>query len=163
MVLLGALAQASKTVMIATPYFLPDSSLISALNTAALRGIAVDILLPEKNNLRLVQWASFAHYWQLLERGCRIWHSPPPFDHSKVVLVDDAWTLVGSTNWDPRSLRLNFELNFECYDRELNARMRSWFQRRLEVSTAVTTADIEGSSLPQRLRDGAARLFSPYL
>jgi cardiolipin synthase len=163
MVLLGALAQASKTVMIATPYFLPDSSLISALNTAALRGIAVDILLPEKNNLRLVQWASFAHYWQLLERGCRIWHSPPPFDHSKVVLVDDAWTLVGSTNWDPRSLRLNFELNFECYERELNARMRGWFQRRLEVSTAVTKADIEGSSLPQRLRDGAARLFSPYL
>ncbi|HUD96009.1 MAG TPA: phospholipase D-like domain-containing protein, partial [Woeseiaceae bacterium] len=75
----------------------------------------------------------------------------------------DAWTLVGSTNWDPRSLRLNFELNLECYDRELNARMRSWFQRRLEVSTAVTTADIERSSLPQRLRDGAARLLSPYL
>ncbi len=163
MILLGALTQAKKSVRIATPYFLPDSALISALNTTALRGIDVDILLPEKNNLRLVQWASFPLYWQLLERGCRIWHSPPPFDHSKVVLVDDAWTLVGSTNWDPRSLRLNFELNLECYDKMLNAQMQQWFERRREVATAITSTDIMRRSLPLRLRDGAARLLSPYL
>ena len=163
MILLGALAQAAKSVRIATPYFLPDSSLISALNTAALRGIDVDILLPETNNLRLVQWASFPLYSQLLERGCRIWHSPPPFDHSKVVLVDDVWTLVGSTNWDPRSLRLNFELNLECYDKVLNAQMQQWFERRREVATAITRSEIRNRSLPLRLRDGAARLLSPYL
>ncbi len=163
MILLGALAQAAKSVRIATPYFLPDSSMISALNTTALRGIDVDILLPEKNNLRLVQWASFPLYSQLLERGCRIWHSPPPFDHSKVVLVDDAWSLVGSTNWDPRSLRLNFELNLECYDKALNAKMQKWFERRREVATAITRAEIKSRSLPLRLRDGAARLLSPYL
>lgn len=163
MVMLGALAQATGTVRIVTPYFLPDAALISALNTAALRGVRVDILLPEKNNLRMVQWASFAHYWQMLERGCRIWHSPPPFDHSKLMLVDDAWALVGSTNWDPRSLRLNFELNMECYDADLNARLAAWFDRRREVSCEVTVSDVENRGLARRLRDGAARLLSPYL
>jgi cardiolipin synthase A/B len=137
--------------------------MISALNTTALRGIDVDILLPENNNLRLVQWASFPLYSQLLERGCRIWHSPSPFDHSKMVLVDDAWTLVGSTNWDPRSLRLNFELNLECYDKALNAQLQQWFERRREVATAITRTEVTSRSLPLRLRDGAARLLSPYL
>jgi cardiolipin synthase A/B len=163
LIMLAALAQAKQSVRIATPYFLPDAALISALNTAALRGIAVDILLPEKNNLKLVQWASHALYWQVLARGCRIWHSPPPFDHSKLMLVDDEWVLVGSTNWDARSLRLNFEMNLECYSRELGGSMKEWFVRRLEVSREVKKADIDGRSLPSRLRDGLARLLSPYL
>ena len=95
------------------------AGLIGALNTTALRGVAVDILLPEKNNLKLVQWASSALSWQVLDRGCRIWHSPPPFDHTKLFLVDDVWSLIGSSNWDARSLRLNFEYNVECYDEGL--------------------------------------------
>jgi cardiolipin synthase len=163
MIILGGLAQARRSVLIATPYFLPDAGLISALNTTALRGVAVDILLPEKNNLKVVQWASFALYWQLLDRGCRIWHSPPPFDHSKLMLVDDQWTLVGSTNWDPRSMRLNFELNLECYDTELGARMRAWFERRRAAAREISQADMDNRSLPRRLRDGVARLLSPYL
>ena len=163
MILHGALAQATRSVAIATPYFLPDAPLISALNTAALRGVAVDILLPETNNLRLVQWASFALYWQVLERGCRIWHTRGPFDHSKLMLVDDDWVLVGSTNWDPRSLRLNFELNLECYDAGLNREMRAWFERRRGDAAEVTKSAMDGRRLPQRLRDGAARLFALYL
>lgn len=163
LLMLGALGEARRSICIVTPYFLPDATLISALNTAALRGVVVDIVLPEKNNLRLVQWASHALYWQVMDRGCRIWHSPPPFDHSKLMLVDDEWVLVGSTNWDPRSMRLNFELNLECYDAPLGASMRSWFERRRELSTEVTKADIDARSLPRRLRDGVARLLSPYL
>jgi len=163
MIILGALAQARHSVLIATPYFLPDAGLISALNTTALRGVAVDILLPEENNLKLVQWASFALYWQVLDRGCRIWHSPPPFDHSKLMLVDDQWALVGSTNWDPRSMRLNFELNLECYGSELGARMRAWFERRREVAREISQAEMDNRSLARRLRDGVARLLSPYL
>jgi cardiolipin synthase len=163
MVILGALAQAERSVSIATPYFLPDAALISALNTTALRGVAVNVLLPAENNLKLVQWASHTLYWQILERGCRIWHSPPPFDHSKLLLVDDEWALVGSTNWDPRSLRLNFELNLECYDAALGARMKSWFERRREASVEVTGTGLDSRSLPRRLRDSIARLLSPYL
>ncbi len=62
----------------------------------------------------------------MLERGCRVWLSPPPFDHSKLMLVDRTWTLFGSGNWDPRSLRLNFEFDVECYDRELAEALYAW-------------------------------------
>ena len=163
LVLQGALAQARRSVAIVTPYFLPDAALISALNTTALRGVAVDILVPARNNLRLVQWASHAQYWQLLERGCRIWHSPPPFDHSKLLLVDNEWALVGSTNWDPRSLRLNFELNMECYDPEFGRILGEWFERRRRDAEEVTLAHVHDQPFPQRLRDSAARLLIPLL
>lgn len=163
LVMQGALAEARRSVAIVTPYFLPDAALISALNTAALRGVKVDILLPEQNNLRLVQWASHAQYWQLLERGCRIWHSPPPFDHSKLMLVDDEWVLMGSTNWDPRSLRLNFELNVECYSPALGRTLRDWFERRRAEARLVTLKEVQAQPFAFRLRDSTARLLIPML
>ncbi|NLF72798.1 MAG: cardiolipin synthase [Candidatus Anammoximicrobium sp.] len=161
--LLGALACAQSSVRIVTPYFLPDAGLISSLNVAAMRGVEVDILLPEQTNLRLVQWACRASVWQVLERGCRVWLSPPPFDHTKLMLVDGQWTLLGSTNWDPRSLRLNFEFNVECYDAELAQTLEALVQEKLAASRRLTLAEVDGRSLPVRLRDGAARLLSPYL
>jgi cardiolipin synthase A/B len=163
LVIAGALAEARTSVAIVTPYFLPDQEIISSLNIAALRGVDVDILLPSENDSRAVKWASRALYWQVLERGCRIWHSPAPFDHSKLLLVDSEWCMIGSTNWDPRSLRLNFELNVECHDAELGVRLRRWFDARREAATEVTLAEMDGRSLPVRLRDGAARLLTPYL
>jgi cardiolipin synthase len=123
----------------------------------------VDILLPSRNNLPFVHWASRAHWWQMLEHGCRIWLAPPPFDHSKLMLVDDAWTLLGSANWDPRSLRLNFELNVECYDPALAGRLATTMKHRLDQAHEVTLAEVDGRSLPGRVRDGVARLLTPYL
>lgn len=161
--ILAALSAAKHSVRIATPYFLPEPTLIAALNLAALRGVSVDILLPAKCNLPFVQWASIAHWWQLLERGCRIWLSPPPFDHSKVFVVDDCWSLVGSSNWDPRSLRLNFEFNVECYDTALARALAGWFEEQLRHSHQTTLAEVDGRCLPLRLRDGAARLLTPFL
>lgn len=161
--ILGALAVAQKTVRIATPYFLPEPTIIAALNLAAMRGVAVDILLPAKSNLPFVQWASTAHWWQMLERGCRIWLSPPPFNHSKLFVVDDCWSLVGSTNWDPRSLRLNFEFNVECYDPALAETLADWFDEQLGHSHQTTLTEVDARSLPVRLRDGAARLLTPFL
>lgn len=161
--ILPALAAAKRSVRIATPYFLPDATLIAALNLAAMRGVQVDILLPSKSNLPFVQWASMAHWWQVLERGCRIWLSPPPFDHSKLLLVDDAWTLLGSANWDPRSLRLNFEFNVECYDPAVARTAAEWFDGMLRQSRQTTLAEVDARSLPIRVRDGIARLFTPFL
>jgi cardiolipin synthase len=161
--LLAALAEAQVSVQILTPYFLPDTTLVSALNLAALRGVRVDILLPSKNNLPFVHWASRAMWWQVLERGCHIWLTPPPFDHSKLMIVDGHWVLFGSANWDTRSLRLNFELNVECYGREFAGAMEAVIQRKLRGAREVTLAEADGRSLPARLRDGTARLFSPYL
>ena len=161
--ILGALACAQKSVQILTPYFLPDPALISALNIAALRGVAVDILLPRKNNLPFVHWASQAMWWQVLQRGCRVWLTAPPFDHSKLMLVDGIWTLLGSANWDPRSFRLNFEFNLECYGRDLATQLQALVRRKLETATPVTLGQIDGRNLPSKLRDGVARLLTPYL
>ncbi|MGF1639677.1 MAG: phospholipase D-like domain-containing protein [Rhodospirillales bacterium] len=161
--ILGALGQAKRRVRIVTPYFLPDQMLITALIMAAMRGVRVDVLMPERNNLRLVQWASRPQLWQLLEHGCRVWATPPPFDHSKLMTVDGAWSLIGSTNWDPRSLRLNFEFNVEVYDRGLTAVLDRLIDAKQAASRPVTLAEIHGRSLWAKLRDGTAWLVSPYL
>ena len=161
--LLGALAIARYSVRIVTPYFLPDPPLVSALNLAAMRGVQVDIILPAKNNLPFVAWASRAMWWQVLEHGCRLWLTPPPFDHSKLTLVDGCWVLLGSANWDPRSLRLNFEYNLECYDLELARRLEEVIAGKLRTARLVTLQEVDARSLPVRLRDGIARLLTPYL
>lgn len=161
--LLGALACAHSSVTIVTPYFLPDSGLITALGVAAMRGVEVDIVLPERNNLVLVQWASTAQLWQVLQRGCRVWYTPPPFDHTKLMITDGVWTLFGSSNWDPRSLRLNFEFDVECYDPDVSAALQALVARKLARARRVTLKTVDGRSLPVRLRDGVARLAAPYL
>ena len=161
--LLGALSIARHSVRIMTPYFLPDPALISALNLAAMRGVQVDIIVPARINLPFVLCASRAMWSQVLQHGCRIWLSPPPFDHSKLMLVDGCWVLLGSANWDSRSLRLNFEFNLECYDVELAQRLDQWIETKRNGAHRVTREEVDGRSLPVRLRDGIARLLTPYL
>jgi cardiolipin synthase len=161
--LLGALGIARQSVKIVTPYFLPDQGVITALNVAAMRGVQVDIILPSKSNLPFVQWASQAGWWQVLEHGCRIWLTPPPFDHSKLMIVDGCWVLLGSANWDSRSLRLNFEYNLECYDEDLAQRADKLAEMKRKTGRQVTLEEMDGRSLPVRLRDGVARLMTPYL
>lgn len=159
----AALSVAQRSVRIITPYFLPDAALISTLNTCAMRGVQVDIILPETNNLKMVAWASMAQMWQVLEWGCRVWLTPPPFDHTKLFVVDGAWTMVGSSNWDPRSLRLNFEFGVECYDVELATQLDALADRRVREARRLTLDEVNGRSLPVQVRDGVARLFAPYL
>ncbi len=161
--LLAALAEAQTSVKILTPYFLPDTALISALNLAALRGVKVDILLPAKNNLPPVHWASRSLWWQVLGRGCRIWLTPPPFDHSKLMIVDGHWVLLGSANWDARSLRLNFELNVECYDRVFAQKMEKIVAHKISTAHEVTLAETDARRISVKLCDAIARQFSPYL
>ncbi|HVT40169.1 MAG TPA: phospholipase D-like domain-containing protein, partial [Gemmatimonadaceae bacterium] len=161
--LLGALAQAKRSVRIATPYFLPDTALINALRVAALRGVRVEIVLPEHGNLRLVQWAATAQLDQIVRFGCRVLLTRPPFDHSKLFVVDDTWCLIGSANWDPRSLRLNFEYNVECYSPDLGRRLGAVFDAKMAGARRLTVAELEGRSLAIRLRDGVVRLAQPYL
>lgn len=161
--LIGALGAAQRNVSIVTPYFIPDDGLIAALNVAAMRGVEVNIVLPSKGNLRTVQWAMQATLWQVLEKGCRVWAAPPPFDHSKLMTVDGAWALVGSGNWDARSLRLNFEFNVEIYDPGLAQRIDRLIESKRRAAKEVTLADVDARPMPARLRDGVARLLSPYL
>ncbi len=162
-IITGALSVARHRVRVMTPYFLPDSTLEDALCTAALRGVDVHILLPGKNNLPVVDWAARPHLEPLLRWGCRIWFSEGNFDHSKLMTVDGEWALPGSANWDPRSLSLNFEANVECYDPWLVASLDDWFESRRQASTELTLEALLSEPLQRRLRNGVARLFSPYL
>ena len=161
--ILGGLSAAQRSIKILTPYFIPDQTLISALDAASLRGVEVDIVIPEVSDLPHVHWAMFGQLWQVLDHGCRVWSRPGSFDHSKLLVVDGAWTLLGSANWDARSLRLNFEMNVECYSVELGAHLDGLIQARIGSSRALTLAGIDARPLPLKLRDGLARLFAPYL
>jgi len=162
-ILMGALSCAADRVGIMTPYFIPDRPLISALATTAMRGIEVTLILPAVNNLPYVHWASRAYLWELLECGIRIFYQPPPFVHTKLFLVDGLWSLVGSANLDPRSLRLNFELNMEVYDRKLAGLLEGHFLEVRSHSREITLEEMDGRPIREKLRDSAAKLLSPYL
>ena len=161
--LLVAISQAQKQLRIVTPYFLPDRILIMALVTAALRGVDVAILLPQKNNLPWVKWAMAAQAWQLLEYGIKIYESPGEFDHSKIFTSDSQYAIVGSSNWDARSLRLNFEVNIEIHDEEFARRLNHHIDERLATSRELDFAAVNSRHLATRVRDSAARLFLPIL
>ena len=161
--ILGAVGAARRRIRILTPYFLPDATTIRFLCVAAMSGVEIDIILPEQNNILPVQWAAMAALPPLLQKGCRVYLSPPPFDHSKVMLVDDAWAMIGSANWDARSLRLNFEFNIECFSHEFSAQIHNIFVAKLTNSKPLTLDDIQARPVPIKLRDGVMRLMAPYL
>ena len=162
-VILGAIAAARRRIRIVTPYFVPDPTFITALNVAALRGIDVRIFIPEVLDHAVVKWASNALLWQVLEKGCRVFFGPPPFDHSKLFTVDGVWSFFGSSNWDARSMRLNFELNLEVFDAAVARTLDELIEASRATAREVTLAEMDARSLPIRFRDGLARLLSPYL
>ena len=163
MVILAALASAQTSIRIVTPYFLPDVELVSALRIAALRGLEVEILLPASSNLRMVKWASDAGLEELLRQGCRIFMSQPPFDHSKIMVVDHSWVLLGSANWDSRSLALNFEFNMEFYDFQLAEKVETIIQEKKSTARELTLEEVLSRNIFMKLRNRFFRLFSPYL
>jgi cardiolipin synthase len=162
-ILMGVVSSAKHRIWIMTPYFLPSRELIAAMRTASLRGVDVRIILPKKNNLPFVHWATRNLLWELLERKVRIYYQPPPFVHTKLLIMDDYYVHMGSANIDPRSLRLNFELTIEVYDKALAETLASHFEKTRERSTEVFLQDLDSRSIPARTRDALAWLFSPYL
>lgn len=161
--LVGAVSAAQQSVWIVTPYFLPPRELIAALRGAALRGVEVTVILPAENNLRYVHWATMNLLWELLERGVRIHFQPAPFAHTKLFVVDNRYTQIGSANIDPRSLRLNFELTVEVFDDGVAGEIVAYCRELLARSREVTLAEVDGRPLHVRLRDSIAWLASPYL
>ena len=156
-----AVSRARSSVQVMTPYLLPDERLITALALAAMRGVAVDIVVPAHSNHRVVDWAMRANIGPVLQAGVRVWRNPPPFDHSKIMVVDGTWCLIGSANWDMRSLRLNFELNVEIYHDALAERLCALMHANR--GTPLTLAELDRRMLPVRLLDAAFRLLLPYL
>lgn len=163
MILLGAVSAAQHQILIVTPYFLPSREMVGALQAAALRGVEVAVLLPAKNNLPFVHWATRNMLWELLQWGVRIYYQPPPFVHTKLFVVDGRYAQIGSANLDPRSLRLNFELVMELFDAEMAGHLAAHVEICRSRSRRVSLDEVESRSFPVKLRDSLAWLFSPYL
>jgi len=162
-ILSGAISAAQKTVLIMTPYFLPSREIISALQAAALRGVEVNVVLPEKNNLPFVHWATQNMLWELLQYRIQIWFQPPPFAHTKLFAVDKCYAQIGSANIDPRSMRLNFELVVEIMDNSFVSKISGHISDTIKRSREITLEEVDSRSFPVRLRDSICWLFSPYL
>lgn len=158
--LLAALACAQKRVIVATPYFLPDDALVMALGVAARRGVQVDVILPERGNLAAVDWAMRHMLTHVDLSGVSVWRSTGDFDHTKLMVVDRAWVFLGSSNWDARSLRLNFELNVECYDSTFGHEMEALLEERIQSAKPDSAGR---TSVLRTLRNAIAALFTPYL
>ena len=162
-VLFSAINTAVNQIVIMTPYFLPNKELTRALQVAALRGVEVIVLLPEENNLKIVHWANRHMLANLLVSGVKIFYNPPPFDHSKLFIVDNSYCLIGSTNIDPRSLRLNYEVGVEVYDENFVAKLKTYVKKIIDKSRLIEKDELDKRHLLLKLRDAIAWLFSPYL
>lgn len=158
---LQAIACARDSIRVMTPYFLPDQQILTALSLAAMRGVKVQIIVPERGNHRIIDWAIRAYVGLILANGCEVIRSPQPFRHSKLCVVDGEWSLIGSSNWDIRSFRLNFEICAEVYDKQLAARLEA--QMDASLGRPLTLEELRSAGLFVRLLNAAARLFLPYL
>jgi len=159
----AAINAARREIRVMTPYFLPDPQIQWALNLASLRGVDVKVITPRANNIPPVRWAARTLYPAMLERGIKIFESEGLFDHTKFMTVDGVWSLIGSTNWDPRSLRLNFEFNVACFNHSLASELNAEFEKKLAQSGVVTQEQLTNASVGVRMRDGIARMFIPVL
>jgi cardiolipin synthase len=161
--LMGAFSVARRSIRIMSPYFLPDRELISALSTAARRGVDVDIVVPAVNNLVLVDRAMTAQFDQIVSNYCRIWRSSGAFSHSKLLSIDGAWSYVGSSNLDPRSLRLNFEIDLEVLNEGFAAEIDEHIDEVIKSASPVTLSALRSRPFAVRLLDKILWLGSPYL
>ena len=162
MLFFSAISRARRRVWIASPYFVPDIDTLTALNHAALRGVEVRILLPEMADHHVTWLAAFAYFDEIRAAGVEIWRYTDGFMHQKVILVDDEFAAVGTTNLDNRSFRLNFEAMAVLFDQSFAAEVDRMLRRDFERSYRLTKQLREQ---PVSIRIGApiARLFAPVL
>lgn len=162
-VLGAALTLAQKRVRIVTPYFLPDQRLEFAIGQAVMRGVQVEIVIPEHSDHVYFSWAVRAHLRFFRYTSASVYLVPLPFAHTKLVTLDGEWSLIGSSNWDARSLRLNFEYDVECYDADFTAELDTIIDAKIARAKKLDYAELLRQPLLARLRDAAVRLLVPYL
>ncbi|WP_189578069.1 cardiolipin synthase [Marinobacter zhanjiangensis] len=160
---LNCINNARDRLWIASPYFVPDVQIINALQLAAMRGVDVRILIPEKADHLLIHLAAYSYLVTANECGIRICQYQPGFLHQKVVLVDDRYAAVGTANLDNRSMRLNFEIAALTTAPDFVADVEAMLEADLARSRQLERADYEDRSLLFRLACRSARLMAPLL
>ena len=161
--LFAAMTSARGSIRIITPYFVPDHAMILALESASYRGIHVELIVPSCTDHRLVLWAGRSSYDELIGAGIHIYEHDEALLHSKVIVVDDSWALVGSANMDERSFSINFELTTILYGLELAQSLAHHFDTVRDRSRRIIRHDIQNRSYAESVLQGAARLASPLL
>jgi cardiolipin synthase A/B len=154
---------ARKRAWFANPYFVPDGPVFETMRLAALRGVDVRLLLPEKSDSAVIKLASFAFLGAAERAGIKTLLYQDGFLHQKVMLIDDALSSVGSANLDNRSMRLNFELTTLIVDEPFATKVEAMLERDFSRARPVTAAEIDARGWPYRFAVRAARLFSPIL
>jgi len=158
-----AIVQARDYVYIETPYFLPTESIITALQTSALSGVDVRIILPKRSDARFTLTGSFSYMNEMLRAGVKMYFYQPGFLHSKTIVIDDKIATIGSANVDFRSFEQNFELNALIYDPAVAGKMRKIFEQDLADSIRINAKTWNKRPVKVRLKESIARLFSPLL
>lgn len=161
--LLKMINLARQHVYLETPYFIPDSSLIDALRLAALSGVEVKVILPGHPDHPMVLPAGMSYLGDLLEAGVRFFFYQPGFLHSKMLSVDGRISTVGSSNFDLRSFRLNFEVNAFIYDDAVTSKLEAIFADDLSHSDELTLEQHRSRGRWQRAKEALARLLAPML
>ncbi|MDQ3030829.1 MAG: cardiolipin synthase [Myxococcota bacterium] len=159
----ASIASAHQRVRVTTPYFVPDEAIVSALVTAAMRGVAVELIVPAAGDSLLVDLAARSYFPELLVAGVKIYEYLPRFIHAKTIVIDGDLSIVGSANIDNRSFRLNFEICAAVYGQELAAKLSAAFDDDLAECREVKSRQLERESLVRRLGESTARLLSPML
>lgn len=162
-ILLMSIYAARRELVITTPYFVPDESVLMALVSAARRGVDVTLILPARVDSYLVRFASQPHMGELLANGIKIRLFRGGLLHTKSVTVDGEISLFGSLNLDPRSIYLNFEITLSAYDRKFTGELRALQFSYAAASSTMNLSDWEQRNRLQRFRDNVARLLSPLL
>ncbi|HEX6848678.1 MAG TPA: cardiolipin synthase, partial [Chitinophagaceae bacterium] len=161
--LLYAIYQAQNEILITTPYFIPDQSLMDALIVAALAGVSVQLLVPEKSDSRLVALAASSYYADLLAAGVKIFFYQDGFVHAKTLVVDRKIAVVGTANMDLRSFDLNFEVNAIVYDDELGTSLANTFYSDIKDANLLDVTEWSNRSITRQFLEKTARLVSPLL
>jgi len=154
---------AKQSVLLQTPYFVPDSSLLNALRTAALSGKDVHLMLPSKPDHFFVFWATQSYLGELLSCGVKVYLYEAGFLHAKTLVVDGKVASVGTANLDIRSFKLNFEMNAFIYNKEVAAKLEAIFNEDVNVSHLLTLEEYERRPWFNRFRESISRLLSPIL
>jgi cardiolipin synthase len=155
--------QANQSVRITTPYFVPSADLLATLKMTAQRGITVELIIPQKNDSIMVQWASRSFYEELLAAGVTIYEFHGGLLHTKSVVIDQKFCLVGTVNLDMRSLWLNFEVTLAVDDQEFTQQLYWQQQSYIDQSQAVQASEWEKRSLGHRFLERVFYLFNPLL
>jgi cardiolipin synthase len=158
------IVEARRYVYMETPYFLPTETIMFALRTAAMAGVDVRLMVPLKSDAKVVEWASRSYVLQAIDAGVKVFAYGREFNHSKLLVADDALCTCGSTNIDFRSFENNFEANIFFYDEDMARRMKQVFFDDLQH--CISADELKYAHRPsyiQRLWESVVRLLSPLL